>query len=216
MRGETLLRRIALPAIAAAALLAACSRSTAPDARRGASNSQKMWSRIGDELGRLAAAVKHRGRVVVVRLSTSPETGEAQDYIEAAFRRRFGKSASAAVEIDLLAVPETPRPADAPMGLVIPRRPLDAALMGAAAAQAGPGGLIVSLMGEPSGPPPAGASWPSIVCFSSGGSTNLAHLVRAGVVAAAVAPRHTNPAADENDWYELRYTTVDRAGVDTW
>ena len=215
MRYSALLR-FAAAALLAVAFFPACSRSTTPDASRGASNSQKMWSRIGDELGRLAAAAPHRGRVVVVRLSTSPETGEAQDYIEAAFRRRLGQDATNGKDVELIAVPETPRAANADPMLVIPRRPLDAALMADAAAKAGPGGLIVSLMGEPSDLPPAGATWPSIVCFSSQGSTNLARLLRAGVVAAAVAPRHTNPTADEKDWYALRYTTVDRAGVDAW
>ncbi|MFO1522843.1 MAG: hypothetical protein U1F77_04275 [Kiritimatiellia bacterium] len=196
-------------------LAAGCSRNGVLDAKSADAKAEKMWARIGDELARAAGVLKPP-KIVLVRTAVSIETGAAPDHIEAAFRKRIGRVVDTAPALETLAVPETPRPPDAPASLLLPRRVLDPVLLADAAGRAGAGGLVVSLMGEPVPPPEPGAAIPPVVCFSAEGAAGLARQIRAGSVVAAVAPRHTNPAPDEDDWYELRYTVVDRTTVDAW
>lgn len=211
-RGESNGRRICALICLASIALSACSHGGGPSASAAEKHARVMWTRIGTELA-IAAAQQQpaNGSVLLVREASRPGFGPGQDLMEAAFRSKKG-SASA---ITAVTVPSVPVPDPIPWNYVPPVK-LNAGWLTTALQQHGPASLVISLVDEPSGALPADKAWPPIICFSGNGSTNLGVLIRSGVVAAAVAPRHTNPKSGEKDWFELRYTVVNKSNVDQW
>ena len=176
--------------------------------------SNKMWDRIGAELAKASKSQK-ASRILLIRQddSTLANLGPGQDLMEQSFKKSIGaRSEIAVVSIAAIAPPEKENLAH-PVDLM---HRLEPQLLNEALAKNGAAPLLVSLLGEPTSPPPAGTKWPPIVCFSRDGSTNLAQLIRSGVVVAAVAQRHSPPDKNEKDWFALRYTVIDRGNIEHW
>jgi hypothetical protein len=81
--------------------------------------------------------------------------------------------------------------------------------------------VIVSFIGEPTLGQQGPAEWkdlPPVVCFSTDG-TDVAPLMQAGVLAAAVAPRHAAASAkagNRGDWFALLYEVVTPENLEAW
>lgn len=193
---------------------AGCARSAMPSAKDGAAMNRVMWMKIGRELAK--AVETHRpDTIVFLRAAPGPQTGEDTEVIEKAFRAEVARASSSPV-VKTLSIPSPPSPAQAPDSLLVSRPTLDATWMDEATRMAGAGGLVVSILGEPASRPPSGRAWPRVVCYSRDGGAGLAEMIRAGVVVAAVAPRHTEPDAGEADWYGLRFTTLNLENIASW
>ena len=198
---------------ALALLLAGCGKQDGPVSRsEAAKNSSAMWERVGTELATLAAAQSPEGRILLIRDPEQEGLVNGHREMAAAFQRAFPKKSPRSCEVVTVETPPVPMPEL--VGIDSGPRPLSRAWLDAALTKNGPAVLIVSLVGEPAGAAPAGG--PRIVCFARDGGTNLAAAMKSGSVVGAVAPRHTNPPDNEQDWFELRYTVLTPANIAAW
>lgn len=209
-----LLRNPMSPALAlllSLTVVTGCSRGHISTAD-GEKSDHAMWSRVGKELAASASKLDIKS-VVIVRqdIPKGSSLGPWQDLMEASLRTSLGR----AREISVVALPTPPEPKEpAAYAQYNPRRRLDAQVLADAVKQHPSASLVVSLIGEPTAATPG--KCPPIVCFSFDGSSNLAKQIRSGVVAAAVAPRHTAPAEATKDWFDLRYTVVTKDNLSAW
>ena len=171
-----------------------------------------MWERIGLELATLAAAQSPEGRVLLIRDPEQEGLVNGHREMAAAFERVFPRKSARSCEIVTVETPPVPMPEL--VGADSGPRPLSRTWLDGAVTRSGPAALIVSLVGEPVGT--AAPSGPRIVCYARDGGTNLAAAMKSGSVVGAVAPRHTNPPDNEQDWFELRYTVLTPANVASW
>jgi hypothetical protein len=171
------------------------------------------------EVGRVLAdaagdVVRDGGSVLVIKPAAGEATAPDVQLIGEAFARE-------AASRHLRIAAETNMPAAkasgvAPEGYLPPPPPLTLALMKDFTGKAGPIDAVVSFVGEPivrdgekavEGPP--------VICFAPSAEA-LAAAMRAGVVKAAVAIRHSAPPANTKDWFTLRYVVVTPTNVEQW
>lgn len=209
-----LLCMVVIPLAALMLACAGCARSAMPSAKDGAARNRAMWMKIGRELAEAVEPLRP-DTIVFLRPAPGPQTGEDSEVIEKAFRAEAARASSPPV-VKTLLIPAPQSPATEPASLLLSRPTLDATWMDEATRMAGAGGLVVSSLGEPASLPPSGSAWARVVCYSRDGGAGLAEMIRAGVVVAAVAPRHTEPDAGEADWYELRFTTLNLENLASW
>jgi hypothetical protein len=195
--------------------LAACSPHASPDAKEAEKKSRAMWTRIGAELAAAAQRPPGNPAILLVREASQPGFGPGQDLMEAAVRNGLSHTLKFPPRITVVRVPTAPVPEFIRWDS-LPPAGLTANWLTAALQQHAPASLVISLVGEPVGAPPEGTPWPPIICFAGNGSTNLARLIRSGVVTAAVAPRHTNPNPGAEDWFDLRYTVLNKDSIAAW
>lgn len=209
--------RLAGAALGAILLLLppACSPQPAVSRERASRNTAEMWDRIGRELAALAARQPHDGRVLLIREPDRAGLEKGHMAMSAAFETAFRSRAKGRPEVVVVETPVERLPDQIGIDNV-PGPSLTPAWLGSTLQKQGPAVLIVSLTGEPVVPVAGGARCPPIVCFARDGATNLSALIRSGVVVGAVAPRHTDPAKGEKDWFELQYTVVTPENVGTW
>lgn len=203
-----------LGAFVVAGLLFGCSGGQEISREKAARNNQDMWNRIGRELAVAAARQSCDGRVLLVRDPEQSGLENGHTVMLAAFEREFASRAKGRPEVVTVETPLEKLP-DVIGVDSVPKPKLTPAWLAGALAKNGPAVLIVSVAGEPANAA-RDAKVPPVVSFSRDGGTNLAAAIRSGAVLAAVAPRHTSPAANEQDWFELRYTVVTPENVGAW